>query len=135
MLKPSESSQRSKTAWKIDETIWAAPPDGKTPAPRNPIMQELEIIQLLASRDKIKRLLEDLPEILDNFQDIDGKKEIRVYSRDTFDTDLLICLRRERNGQPDKSREGLLLAEYLRDFGMVEHQVWEQKLPSKKDEK
>jgi len=98
-------------------------------------MQELEIIQLLASRDKIKRLLEDLPEILDNFQDIDGKKEIRVYSRDTFDTDLLICLRRERNGQPDKSREGLLLAEYLRDFGMVEHQVWEQKLPSKKDEK
>jgi len=90
-------------------------------------MQELEIIQLLASRDKVKRLLGDLSGMIEELQDTNGKKEITVYSRNTFDTDLLVCLRKERNGQPEKSREGILLAEYLRSFGMVEHQVWEQK--------
>ncbi|MBT7913843.1 hypothetical protein HN588_08050 [Candidatus Bathyarchaeota archaeon] len=128
MLKPSGLSQRSNIARKNQrDNLNQIHQLEKIPAARKQIMQELEIIQLLASRDKVKRLLGDLSGMIEELQDTNGKKEITVYSRNTFDTDLLVCLRKERNGQPEKSREGILLAEYLRSFGMVEHQVWEQK--------
>jgi hypothetical protein len=128
LLKPSGLSQRSNIARKNQrDNLNQIHQLEKIPEARKQIMQELEIIQLLASRDKVKRLLGDLSGMIEELQDTNGKKEITVYSRNTFDTDLLVCLRKERNGQPEKSREGILLAEYLRSFGMVEHQVWEQK--------
>ena len=92
-------------------------------------MQWLEIIRLLTSRGKIGVLLEDLSAIIRDLQGTDGKESVTVHSRKAFESDLLICIRWKRDGQPEKSREGFLLAEYLTDFGMVDHEIWKQELP------
>ena len=93
-------------------------------------MQSVEIIRFLASRGKIKMVLENLAEIIGDFQDAEGKREITVHSREVSDMDLLVSIRWEQNGQPSKSREGFLLAEYLRDFGLVHHEIWKQEWPA-----
>ena len=75
-------------------------------------------------------VLENLSEVIGNFQDTDGKREITVHSREASDMDLLVSIRWEQNGQPGKSREGFLLAEYLRGFGLVHHEIWKQEWPA-----
>ena len=96
-------------------------------------MQWLEIIRVLASTDKIKMAFNALSTMIGDLQDTNGK-EITVHSREVFDSDLLICIRWKRDGQPGKSREGLLLAEYLEKFGMVNHEIWGQVLPVNEDQ-
>jgi hypothetical protein len=55
-----------------------------------------------------------------------GPRSMAVYRQQSADADLLVCLWREPGDVPGKSREGLLLADYLSEFGLVDHAVWEE---------
>lgn len=92
-------------------------------------MQWLEIIRVLASTDRIQTVLRTLASMIRDLQDRDGNQETTVLSHQGLESDLLVCIRWKRDGQPEKSREGHLLAEYLRQFGMVNHDIWGQVLP------
>jgi hypothetical protein len=95
-------------------------------------MQWLEIIRLLASRGKIEVVLSDLSTRLDNFIGAEGQEMLTVHSSPTLGSDLLICIRWNNATSPQKSREGLLLADYLTDFGLVDHAVWKQELSARR---
>jgi hypothetical protein len=42
-----------------------------------------------------------------------------------YDGDLaVVVLRDEQNSRPQKSREGFLLAEFLAEYGSVDHAIW-----------
>jgi hypothetical protein len=92
-------------------------------------MQWLETIRLLASRGKIEILLRRLADTIAELKAAEGEEDLAIYSSQTFDSDLLFCIRWRKDGLPRKTREGLLLAEYLTGFGMVDHAIWKQELP------
>lgn len=93
-------------------------------------MKVLEIIRLLAPRDRIRMVLEDLRSVIRDLDEAVNDETITAYSRDAFDSDLMICIRWNRGEKPGKSRVGHLLAEHLTNFGLVHHEVWKQELPA-----
>jgi len=90
-------------------------------------MKQLEIIRLLASKAKTRELLDRLPELLGDLQS--SAVQVTAYTREALESDLMICMDWSGRETPGKSREGLLLAEYLTDFGMVDHETWTRQSP------
>lgn len=87
-------------------------------------MRWLEIIRLLASQSRVEAVLPHLHEVAAALEESEGKEAVTVFSRESLDGDLMVCLRWQRNEPPHKSQEGLALADYLTSFGMVDHEVW-----------
>ena len=87
-------------------------------------MHWLEIIRLLASQAKADRVVEHLHEVAAALERTEGQEAVTVYSRQFMEGDLMICLHWQRDGEPHKSQEGLALADYLTNFGMVDHELW-----------
>lgn len=90
-------------------------------------MKQLEIIRLLASKAKTRELLDRLPELLGDLQSC--AVQVTAYTREALESDLMVCMNWSEPEAPGKSREGLLLAEYFTDFGMVDHEIWTQQSP------
>jgi hypothetical protein len=89
-------------------------------------MAWLETIRLLAARSRIDGLLRELPHLLARDPGVGTARQVRIYRQPMVGSDLLVCLWREGTDEPGQSREGLLLAEYLSDYGLVDHAVWEE---------
>ena len=87
-------------------------------------MHWLEIIRLLASQSRIQGVLARLGEMAAAFEPVYGKGAVTVYSRESSEGELMICLSWQGEGAPHKSRGGLALADYLTNHGMVDHEVW-----------
>ncbi len=89
-------------------------------------MAWLETIRVLAARHRVDGLLRELPQLLTHGAGVATSRRIRIYRQPMVDSELLVCLWRDEAGEPGHSREGLLLAEYLSDYGLVDHAVWEE---------
>lgn len=89
-------------------------------------MAWLETIRLLAAKNRIDDLLRSLPGLLAAWGGVGLEERVALYHQQSVDSDLLVCIRWDQGPAPGKTREGLLLAEYLTGFGLVDHAVWEQ---------
>lgn len=87
-------------------------------------MHWLEIIRLLASGSKIRGVLANLGEMAAALEPVHGKGAVTVYSRESNEGELMICLSWQGDQAPHKSQGGLALADYLTNHGMVDHEVW-----------
>jgi len=106
----------------------ATPADGSSPTrTEEDIVKQLEIIRLLASGAKTRELLDRLPELLGDLQS--AAVQVTAYTREALESDLMVCLQWSGQIASGKTREGLLLAEYLTEFGMVDHEVWTRQSP------
>lgn len=89
-------------------------------------MPWLETIRLLAAKNRIDDLLGSLPGLLATWGGAGLGERVALYRQQSVDSDLLVCIWWSHGPAPGKTREGLLLAEYLTGFGLVDHSVWEQ---------
>jgi len=87
-------------------------------------MHWLEVIRLLAAQAKVGSVLNHLNEVATAMEREKGKEAVTVYTRDSLGGDVMICLRWHRDEVPHKSQEGLALADYLSNYGLVDHEVW-----------
>jgi len=95
-------------------------------------MKWLEIIELRLSRESREKKLDLLNDIIDEFKIELGKKSVKVYSHISLDTDFIIQLKnRSDKVLSNGSKLGIQLVTALRDIGLVNHNVWYEKL--KKD--
>lgn len=87
-------------------------------------MAWLETIRVLASHDRVRRLLAALPDLLAPMVEADEGPVVEAYSHPTLETDVLICIRWPDGQGAAASAPGLILAERLTEYGMVNHTVW-----------
>ncbi len=88
----------------------------------------LESIHLLSSEEKIKKLIEELPEHFETLLKDKNIERIEILGDAFLPTSVAVILYWCTNVLPTKTKVGLLLAEHLREMGMVNHSVWQSKL-------
>ena len=77
-----------------------------------------------AGRDK-EGAIKSLKQQLRNADHSERRVKIQIYHHATLETDLTIHLLWDSNKTSQRgSKLGLMLAEGLREFGMVDHAVW-----------
>ena len=86
-------------------------------------MKWIEFLGVNGSRRNIELLETNLPEKLGQLVDAEGFERGILLSLAMDQTQLVVILAWERDGSPRKTREGLLLAEYLELFGLVNHKL------------
>ena len=87
-------------------------------------MSRLEIIHLRSSGRPLESLGERIQESIRS-----GERDeavVTLYSRHGLDTDLMVHVRYDGELQTGPSALALRLAAALRDYGLVEHSVWEE---------
>jgi hypothetical protein len=87
-------------------------------------MEWLEIVRLLSAPQDVPALQESIRPQLEGLQKTPGLKRALAMLNATYATDFAITLVWENERQPVKTREGLLLAACLQQFGSVDHAVW-----------
>ena len=91
-------------------------------------MKWMEIIELRLSRDNKDQKIQLLKEIIDEFKIELGDKYIKIYGHITLDTDFIIQLKhRSDKVLSNGSRLGIQLISALREIGLVNHNVWQEK--------
>lgn len=84
-------------------------------------------VEMIRLRSTSSGLLAGLPTILEQVKqinDVSGAKDAMVLKHALYDGDLAVVLVWENGRDPVRTREGLLLAEGLGRYGMVDHGVW-----------
>lgn len=94
-------------------------------------MKWQEVIHIRATTEGMRTLERVLPERCLALHQLSGLEGAELYSAGDCDADLVLILRWDIEHQaPEKSQSGLLLAEYLEKFGMVNHKVLKQIFPA-----
>lgn len=91
-------------------------------------MKWLEIIELRLVRRHLAEVETGLEKLISETGPGSGAKAVKVYHHISLDTDFCIHLFHD-SGEVDKlgSVLGLLLASALKEFGLVNHNVWGEK--------
>lgn len=87
-------------------------------------MEWLEIIRLLGAPQDVRAIQDAIGPQLDQLRNTPGLKRALTMLNATYATDFAVTLVWENRREPVKTREGLLLASCLQDFGSVDHAVW-----------
>ena len=95
----------------------------------------LEIIEVRSVKKGKQNILDFIDELL-NGQIIDKKIAIKIYSHSTIETDYSIHLYYEKgSGENLGAKLGYKLTEDLKEFGLVNHNIWIDKFSGEKNEK
>ena len=87
-------------------------------------MRWLEIIHLRLAGENPGALVDAIRKTVDSGTD---SMEVRIYRHAKLETDLIVHLHRDAAGGPKGTCElGARLASVLREYGMVEHSVWQE---------
>ena len=97
------------------------------------ILEIIELRSVIKNRDQVIILIEDLLENEFNKPNM----EIKIYTHSKFITDYSIHLNYEVEEDIDQENYlGYELSEYLREFGLVSHNIWiEENIRGNKNEK
>ncbi len=85
-----------------------------------------EIIHILASEERIKRLLQTLPKELEATMEAEQENlvDIQLMHNSVFKSNLAVVLIWQSNNTPSKSKLGFLLSDRLSSDGMIDHSIW-----------
>jgi hypothetical protein len=90
-------------------------------------MKWLEIIELRSVTKDKSTLISQIEQILCDLRQEFKEKDVHSYSRVQIETDYSIHLFHEAETiDPCGSEIGLRLATILREFGMVNHSIWQE---------
>ena len=93
-------------------------------------MKWLEIIHLRAAEQGLQSLYDMLAERCVALQQMSGVLSTEIYKAVECDGDLAMILHWDLEGQgAEKSQAGLLLADFLEKYGMVNHKILKQVFP------
>lgn len=93
-------------------------------------MKWLEIIHLRAAEQGLQSLYDTLAERCLALQQMSGVLSTEIYKAVECDGDLAMILHWDLKDQgAEKSRAGLLLADFLEKYGMVNHRILKQVFP------
>lgn len=84
-------------------------------------------IELIRVRSSTTALEEEISSLLKDIREIDesaNAEEAFVMRHGLYEGDLAVVMVWKNGVEPVKTREGLLLAERLRDLGQINHAVW-----------
>ena len=93
-------------------------------------MRWIEIVTLQSDgsiREKTIKLLKNhVSQLLRD----ESKVKVRLYRHAMLESDISVCLKWESDTVGVRgSKHGIILAEFLRDLGMVNHSVWIEESP------
>lgn len=93
------------------------------------IMKWLEIIEVRLSRENRDRKIQLLNDIINEYRIELGKKSIKIYSHISLDTDFIIQLKHNSDKiNSNGSKFGIQLVSALKEIGLVNHNVWQEKV-------
>ncbi len=104
-------------------------------------MDGMKWIELIRVRSSVGVLQEAMPLLQKQIQEIEktAKAETFFMQHALYDGDLAVVVMWLNEIRPQKTREGLMIAEWLQELGTVDHAVWipavENILPLPPDEK
>jgi hypothetical protein len=84
----------------------------------------MEIIRVLGAFPDAHPMHEEIQVRLEETRKAAGLKRAILMTKASYGSDFGVVLVWQSESQPDKTREGLVLAEYLRQFGSVDHAAW-----------
>lgn len=84
----------------------------------------IELIRLLTAQKDVQALQDAIQTQLDTLRNMSGLERTLAMVHAAYGTDFAVVLVWHNQREPVKTREGLLLADCLRQFGMVDHAVW-----------
>jgi hypothetical protein len=88
----------------------------------------LEIIELRLSMENREKKTALLNDIIDEFRIELGNKSVKIYSHISLDTDFIIQLRHSSDkALSTGSKMGIQLVAALREIGLVNHNIWQEK--------
>jgi hypothetical protein len=87
-------------------------------------MEWVEIIRLVSAPQDVNVLQESIRAQVNGLKKTQGLKRALVMLHAMYGTDFAVVLVWENDRQPVKTREGLLLADCLQQYGSVDHAVW-----------
>ncbi len=85
----------------------------------------MEIIRVLGSLSAAHAVQAQISGRVDETREAAGLMRAILMTKAPYGSDFGVVLVWNDNRQPAKTREGLVLAEYLRQFGSVDHAVWQ----------
>ena len=92
-------------------------------------MRWMEMIRLRTPQGQKEKLANLLAESARSIISEPGLKEARVYTNESFHSDLALNLSWDTNVAPKQgSRIGLNIAQTLASYWLVEHSIWSEKL-------
>jgi hypothetical protein len=88
-------------------------------------MKWIEVIHLRSTERESAKLMLTVQSLIDEVIDEKSCKKIKMYGRALLDTDLAIQLSHDtKKMEIEGSQLGLRLTHALKEFGMVNHNVW-----------
>jgi hypothetical protein len=94
-------------------------------------MEWKEIVYICSSNANCQRLEKALPEQCQAIEKAEGLQAIEVFKVDRCRYDLAVMLSWDMPivDEPRQSREALLLAEFMEQFGLIDHRILVQTYP------
>lgn len=86
--------------------------------------QWIEIVRLVSAPKDVQMLQKEIRAQIDGLEKTPGLERALVMLHAIYGTDFAIVLVWNNEREPVKTREGLLLADGLRQFGSVDHAIW-----------
>lgn len=93
-------------------------------------MKWIELIRVRSSATTLEEAMPSLQKQVEEIVDFATGTETFFMQHASYDGDLAVVVVWKDGSEPRKSREGLLLAERLKELGPIEHAVW---IPVEKD--
>ena len=87
-------------------------------------MRWIEFIRLLTAQKDVDALQHAIDAQLETLRNTHGLERVQAMLHATYGTDFAIILVWENQREPVKTREGLVLANCLQQFGLIDHAVW-----------
>jgi len=84
----------------------------------------IELIRLLTAQKDVQALQDAIQAQIETLRNARGLQNVLAMRHATYGTDLAIVLVWNNEREPVKTREGLLLANCLQQFGSVDHAAW-----------
>ena len=87
-------------------------------------MQWMECIRLRTSQEGALEMFRALKRQIASIRGAAGLNRVSVLTHAEYPGDLAVLMLWENDREPVKSREGIALAEIMRQRGLIEHAVW-----------
>lgn len=87
-------------------------------------MKWIEQIRVRSSKSALEAAMPSLQRVVDAIDSAAGDAETFFMRHALYDGDLALVVVWRNDAGPQKSREGLMVAERLQELGPVDHAVW-----------
>jgi len=87
-------------------------------------MKWVEMIRLRSSPESLARGMSGIVEQTREISGLPGVEDAMVIKHALYEGDLAVVLTWDNDRRPVRTREGLMVAEQLQRYGMVDHGVW-----------